>query len=238
MTATGKIIQQANVPAQNPDAILYEPLGKHVFTFNGKSKNVTVLDATTLALVTTLPVPGKPEFAVDDGKGQIYVNIESDPGQMVVIDSRNLLIKATWPLPGCGSPSGLSIDRVHHRLFSVCQDRIMAVTSAKTGAPVARVPIGVSPDATAFDPRRGLLFSSNGDGTLTVVRQRSPDRYDVLGNLPTQRGARTMALDTASGKVYLVTAEFGPMPPETPEQPHPRPLPIPGTFTILVVGKP
>jgi YVTN family beta-propeller protein len=233
-----KIIQLANVPAQNPDAILYEPLGKHVFTFNGKSKNVTVLDATTLALVTTLPVPGKPEFAVDDGKGQIYVNIESDPGQIVVIDSRNLLIKATWPLPGCGSPSGLSIDRVHHRLFSVCQGRVMAVTNAKTGAPVARVPIGESPDATAFDPRRGLVFSSNGDGTLTVVRQRSPDRYDVLGNLPTQRGARTMALDTASGKVYLVTAEFGPMPPETPEQPHPRPLPIPGTFTILVVGKP
>jgi YVTN family beta-propeller protein len=231
-----KILQQAKIPAQNPDAILYEPAGKHVFTFNGKSKNVTVLDASTLAVVTTLPVPDKPEFAVDDGAGQIYVNIESDPGQMVVIDSRKLSVKATWTLPGCSSPSGLSIDRVHHRLFSVCDGNVMAVTNAETGAPVARVPIGEGPDATAFDAQRGLVFSSNGDGTLTVVRQSSPDRYDVLGNLPTQRGARTMALDAASGRVYLVTAEFGPAPPATPDQPHPRPAPIPGSFTILVVG--
>ena len=231
-----KVIQEVKIPAQNPDAILYEPAGKHIFTFNGKSKNVTVLDASTLAVVSTLPVPDKPEFAVDDGAGQIYVNIESDPGQMVIIDSRKLTVKATWPLPGCSSPSGLSIDRVHHRLFSVCDGKVMAVTNAETGAPVARVPIGEGPDATVFDPQRGLVFSSNGDGTLTVVRRSASDRYDVIGNLPTQRGARTMALDTVSGKLYLVTADFDPAPPATQDQPHPRPTPIPGTFTILVAG--
>lgn len=231
-----KVIQEVKIPAQNPDAILYEPAGKHIFTFNGKSKNVTVLDASTLAVVSTLPVPDKPEFAVDDGAGQIYVNIESDPGQMVVIDSRKLTVKATWPLPGCSSPSGLSIDRVHHRLFSVCDGKVMAVTNAETGAPVARVPIGEGPDATVFDPQRGLVFSSNGDGTLTVVRRSASDRYDVIGNLPTQRGARTMALDTVSGRLYLVTADFDPAPPATQDQPHPRPTPIPGTFTILVAG--
>lgn len=231
-----KVIQEVKIPAQNPDAILYEPAGKHIFTFNGKSKNVTVLDASTLAVVSTLPVPDKPEFAVDDGAGQIYVNIESDPGQMVVIDSRKLTVKATWPLPGCSSPSGLSIDRVHHRLFSVCDGKVMAVTNAETGAPVARVPIGEGPDATVFDPQRGLVFSSNGDGTLTVVRRSASDRYDVIGNLPTQHGARTMALDTVSGRLYLVTADFDPAPPATQDQPHPRPTPIPGTFTILVAG--
>lgn len=231
-----KVIQEVKIPAQNPDAILYEPAGKHIFTFNGKSKNVTVLDASTLAVVSTLPVPDKPEFAVDDGAGQIYVNIESDPGQMVIIDSRKLTVKATWPLPGCSSPSGLSIDRVHHRLFSVCDGKVMAVTNAETGAPVARVPIGEGPDATVFDPQRGLVFSSNGDGTLTVVRRSASDRYDVIGNLPTQRGARTMALDTVSGRLYLVTADFDPAPPATQDQPHPRPTPIPGTFTILVAG--
>ena len=231
-----KVIQEVKIPAQNPDAILYEPAGKHIFTFNGKSKNVTVLDASTLAVVSTLPVPDKPEFAVDDGAGQIYVNIESDPGQMVIIDSRKLTVKATWPLPGCSSPSGLSIDRVHHRLFSVCDGKVMAVTNAETGAPVARVPIGEGPDATVFDPQRGLVFSSNGDGTLTVVRRSASDRYDVIGNLPTQRGARTMALDTVSGRLYLVTADFDPAPPATQDQPHPRPTPIPGTFTMLVAG--
>jgi YVTN family beta-propeller protein len=224
------------VPAHNPDAILYEPAGKHVFTFNGKSKDVTVLDAQTLAIVATLPVPDKPEFAADGGEGRIYVNIESEPGQMVVIDSRKLVVEATWPLDGCDSPTGLAIDRTHHRLFSVCDGKIMAITNAESGKAVARVPIGEGPDAAAYDAQRGLVFSSNGEGNLTVVRQKSADRYDVVATVPTQRGARTMALDPATGKVYLVTSEFGPPPAATADQPHPRPLPIPGSFTVLVVG--
>jgi YVTN family beta-propeller protein len=215
---------------------LYEPKGKHIFTFDGRSKDVTVIDAGTLQVVATLPVPDKPEFAADDGAGQIYANIESDPGQMVVIDSRALSVKATWPLPGCSSPSGLAIDRAHHRLFSVCDGKVMVVTDARTGKQIGRVTIGEGPDAAAYDAKRGLVFSSNGEGTLTVIHQDTPDAYRVIDTLATQRGARTMALDTVSGKVYLVTANFGPAPPATAEQPRPRPSLIPDSFTILVVG--
>ena len=231
-----KTLQEAKVPGHNPDAIVYEPQGKHVFTFNGRSKDVTVLDAATLAVVATIAVPDKPEFAQDDHAGHIYVNIESDPGQMVVIDTRKLTLQSTWPLPGCNSPSGLAIDRAHHRLFSVCDGNIMAVTNAATGAQVAQVPIGKGPDAAAYDEKRGLVFSSNGEGTLTVIKQDSADHYSVLDNVKTLAGARTMALDPANGRVYLVTAQFGPPPAATAEQPRPRPAPVPDSFTVLVVG--
>jgi YVTN family beta-propeller protein len=230
------VIREVKIAAHNPDAILYEPVGKHVFTFNGKSKDVTVLDASSLEVVATLPVPDKPEFAVDDGDGHIFVNIESEAGQMTVIDSRKLSVTRTFPLPGCASPSGLAIDKAHHRLFSVCDGKTMAVTDAVSGKQVARVPIGEGPDAAGFDAKRGLVFSSNGDGTLTVVRQDAPDRYTVQATVPTQRGARTMALDETTGKAYLVTADFGPPPAATAEQPHPRPVPVPDSFTVLVVG--
>lgn len=233
---TLKTLQEVKVPAHNPDCIVYDPVGRHVFTFDGRSKDVTVLDATTLAVVATLPVPDKPEFAQDDDAGHIFVNIESDPGQMVVIDSRKLAVQATWPLPGCNSPSGLAIDRAHHRLFSVCDGNVMVVTNADSGAQVAQVPIGRGPDAAAYDEKRGLVFSSNGEGTLTVVRQQSADQYRVLETVKTQPGARTMALDPVSGRVYLVTADFGPPPASTAEQPHPRPTPLPDSFTVLVVG--
>jgi DNA-binding beta-propeller fold protein YncE len=235
---TLKVIQETKIAAHNPDAILYEPVGKHVFTFNGKSKDFTVFDASSLALLATVPVPDKPEFAVDDGAGRIYVNIESDPGQLIAIDSRTFTIKAKWPLPGCSSPSGLAIDQAHHRLFSVCDGNVMAVTDATSGAQVARVPIGEGPDAVAYDAKRGLVFSSNGEGNLTIVRQRSADQYEVASTVKTQRGARTMALDPATGKVYVVTAEFGPTPAATAEQPHPRPSPTSDSFTVLVLGAP
>jgi YVTN family beta-propeller protein len=234
---TLKVIKEAKVSGQNPDAILYEPSGKHVFTFNGASKDVTVLDASSLAVVATIPVPDKPEFAAQDGHGQIFVNIESDPGQMVVIDTQKLTVKSTWPLPGCNSPSGLAIDRAHRRLFSVCDGKVMAVTDAVSGGQTALVPIGEHPDAAGYDQKRGLVFSSNGEGTLSVVRQDSPDRYTVVQTLPTQRGARTMALDEMTGKVYLVTADFGPAPAATAEQPRPRPALIPDSFVLLVVGE-
>lgn len=234
-----KTLQEVKIQAHNPDAILYDAEGRHIFTFNGKSKDVTVIDAKTFATVATIAVADKPEFAVEDGAGQIFVNIESEPGQMVVIDSRKLAVKATWPLPGCNSPSGLAMDRAHRRLFSVCDGKVMAITNADDGAQVARVPIGDGPDAAAFDDKRHLALSSNGDGTLTVVREESPDRFRVVATVSTQRGARTMALDPVTGKVYLVTADFGPAPAAaTPENPHARPPQIPDTFTVLVVGFP
>jgi len=234
---TLKVIKEAKVSGRNPDAILYEPTGKHVFTFNGASKDVTVLDASSLAVIATIPVPDKPEFAALDGRGQIFVNIESDPGQMLVIDAQKLTVKSTWPLPGCNSPSGLALDGTHQRLFSVCDGKVMAVTDAVNGKQVALVPIGEHPDAAGYDQKRGLVYSSNGDGTLSVVRQDSADRYSVVQTLPTQRGARTMALDAATGKVYLVTSDFGPAPPATAEQPHPRPAMLPDSFVVLVVGE-
>jgi YVTN family beta-propeller protein len=234
---TLKVIKEAKVSGRNPDAILYEPSGKHVFTFNGASKDVTVLDASSLAVIATIPVPDKPEFAAQDGHGEIFVNIESDPGQMLVIDAQKLSVKNTWPLPGCNSPSGLAIDSARHRLFSVCDGKVMAVTNAANGKQVALVPIGEHPDAAGYDQKRGLVFSSNGEGTLSVVRQDSADRYSVVQTVPTQRGARTMALDGATGKVYLVTADFGPAPPATAEQPHPRPALIPDSFVVLAVGE-
>ena len=229
------VLREVPIPATNPDAILYEPAGGHVYTFNGKSHDALVLDAGTLAVVKKLPMPDKPEFAQDDGRGHVYVNIESEQGQLVRIDSRTLTVDATWTLPGCNSPSGLAIDRQHGRLFSVCDGGVMAVTDARTGRAVAKLRIGEGPDAAEFDAAHGLVFSSNGGGTLTVIHEDGPDRYRVVADVPTQKGARTMAFDPATRRVYLVTADFGPAPAPSADQPHPRPAQVPGTFTVLVV---
>ncbi len=233
---TLKVISEAHVPGHNPDAILYEPLFKHVFAFNGRSKDVTILKASDLAVIATLPLHEKPEFAVDDGAGQIYANLESEAGKIVVIDGNKLAIKATWSLPGCAGPSGLAIDKVHHRLFAVCDAGVMVVTDSISGKQVAKVKIGEAPDAAAFDASRGMVFSSNGEGTLTVIHQDSADRYSVVQNVKTKRGARTMAVNPVSGQVYLVTSEFGPAPPATAAEPEPHPTPIPGTLEVLVVA--
>jgi YVTN family beta-propeller protein len=232
---TLKVISQVPVSGHNPDAILYEPISKRVFTFNGRSKDVTVIDASTLAILATIPVPDKPEFAVEDGAGQIFVNIESEAGQMLVIDSRKLAVTSTWPMPGCASPSGLAIDKVKHRLFSVCDAGVMAVTDGVSGKQIATLKIGEGPDAAAFDVTRHLAFSSNGEGTLTVVQQDASGHYTVRQNVKTQRGARTMALDQGTGRIYLVTSEFVPAPAENSAQPRPRPIPVPESFTVMVV---
>jgi DNA-binding beta-propeller fold protein YncE len=233
---TLETIREASIPGKNPDAILYDRGTKRIFTFNGRSHDVTVLDADSLAVLATFAVPGKPEFAVSDGDGHVFDNIESEPGQMIVIDTNRLAIKATWTLPGCANPTGLAIDTAHHRLFSVCDDKVMAITDAITGKEVARVRIGEGPDAAAYDAGRGLVYSSNDDGTLTVVRQESPDRYTVVESRSTRPGARTMALDVASGKVYVVGAELGAAPAPTPEHPHPRRVPLPDSVQVIVVG--
>jgi YVTN family beta-propeller protein len=236
---TLKTIKEVPIPGHNPDAIVYDPKTKHVFTFNGHSNDVSVLDADTLAVVAKITVPGKPEFAVNDGEGQLFANIESEPGKIVVIDSRQLTLKATWSLPGCANPTGLAIDIAHHRLFSVCDDKVMAITDAVTGKQMAKAKIGEDADAAAYDPKRGLVFSSNGgEGSLSVIRQETADRYRTVSSVSTMQGARTMALDATTGKVYLVSAELGAAPAPTPERPHPRRVPVPETATVLVVGAP
>jgi DNA-binding beta-propeller fold protein YncE len=231
-------IMEAPIPGKNPDAILYEQGTKRIFTFNGRSHDISVLDAGSLAVIATLALPGKPDFAVSDGEGQVFGNIESEPGQLMVIDSIKLTIKAIWTLPGCANPTGLAIDMAHHRLFSVCDDKVMAVTDAISGKQVARVRIGEGPDAAAYDARHGLVYSSNDDGTLTVIRQESPDRYTMIESLPTRQGARTMALDRGSGKVYVIGAELGAAPASTPEHPHRRRSPLPDSVQVLGIAGP
>ena len=234
--ATLKTERTVAVDGQNPDAILYDPYSKRVFTFNGHSHDASVIDAASGQLLGTIALPGKPEFAVSDGKGHVYDNIE-DKGELVEIDPKAMKVTHTWPLKNCEDPSGLAIDIAHRRLFSVCQNKNMAVTDADSGNPVASVPIGEGPDAAAFDPQRQLAFSSNGEsGTLTVVHEDSADHYTVLANVPTQKSARTMALDP-DGDIYLSAAQFGARPKPSADNPHGRPPLVPGSFTILVVGQ-
>jgi DNA-binding beta-propeller fold protein YncE len=232
---TLKTQQTIAVKGENPDAILYDPYSKRVFTFNGHSHDASVIDAASGKLLATIALPGKPEFAVSDARGHVYDNIE-DKGELVEIDPRAMKVTHTWELKDCEDPSGLAMDVAHHRLFSVCQNRNMAVTDADTGKPVASVPIGEGPDAARFDPQRQLVFSSNGEsGTLTVAHEDSADHYRVLANVPTQKSARTMAM-SPGGDIYLSAAQFGPRPKPSADHPRGRPPLVPGSFTILVVG--
>jgi zinc D-Ala-D-Ala dipeptidase len=231
-----KTVRTIAIDAQNPDAMLYDAFSGHLFTFNGRSHDATIVDAKGGKTIATIVLGGKPEFAVSDGHGKVYVNIE-DTAEMKRIDTRANTVDATWKLDNCTDPTGLAIDSAHARLFSVCQNGRMAVTDARTGKAVAGVAIGAGPDAATFDAARGLVFSSNGeDGTLTVIEQESPDTYRVLANVPTQKSARTMALDEKGHRIYLVAAEFDPAPPATEQQPHPRPSVRAGTFTFIAVG--
>lgn len=221
---------------ENPDAIVYEPVTKRVFTMNGRSHDATVIDAAEGKAVGRIELGGKPEFAVTDGSGKLFVNIE-DKSEVVVVDPKGLLITTRWSLTPCEEPSGLAVDVKNHRLFSVCSNKMMVVLDADTGKVLATPAIGENVDATVFDPSTGLVFSSNGDGTLTIVHEDSPSTFSVVQNVTTMRGARTMALDPKTHNVFLATAEFGPTPAPTQDQPHPRPSSLPGSFRVIVVGK-
>jgi YVTN family beta-propeller protein len=224
------------VPGHNPDAIVYDKASKRLFTFNGRSHDITVIDPVKGAVVATIPAGGKPEFARADGAGHIFFNIE-DTGQISEIDTLAAKRTGTWSLPKCEEPTGLAFDIAHGRLFSTCGNKTLVVTDAATGRNIASVPIGEGPDAAEFDADRALLFSSNGeDGTLTVIHQDDPDHYSVIATVKTQESARTMALDAKSHIVYTVAAKFGPAPAATPDQPRPRPAVLEGTFKVLVIG--
>ena len=218
----------------NPDGIAYEPTTKTVWAFNGRSNDVTVIDAATRKAVATIKLPGKPEFPQADNAGNVFVNIE-DKNLILRFDASSKTVTATWKLDGFDSPSGMAIDNVHHRIFSVCDGKKMAVLDALSGKQLAAPVIGDGPDAAGYSESHDLAFSSNGEGTLTVVD--AAHDYKVIENLPTRRGARTMAYDDQADRVYLVTAEFGPRPAATPENPRPRPAIVPDSFTILVVGR-
>ncbi len=227
-----KVIGEAKTD-DRPDAIMFEPVTARVFTFNAGGKNSSAIDAETGKVVGSVPLGGKPEFAVADGSGKVYVNIE-DTSEIAAFDAKTLQVVKRWKLEGCEEPSGLAIDQKNHRLFSGCRNKVVAVSDPDAGKVVTTVPIGAGVDANAFDPTEKLVFSSNGgDGNLTVIREVSPDKYEVVENATTERGARTMALDEKTHHVFVVTAKFGPPPAATAERPHPRPTILPGSFHIL-----
>lgn len=232
---TLNVLGQVRV-GQNPDDIFYDAASKRVFTLNGGTHDATVIDPASGKVVGGLKFNGRPEFAVSDGEGHFYVDLE-DSSKIVTFDSHTLSIGTTWPLAPGEEPTGMALDKVHHRLFVGCANKLMVIMDADSGRVITTVPIGSGVDAIAFDPETGLIFSSNGEGTLTVVHADAADKYSVVDNVPTQRGARTMALDPKTHRIYLVTADFGPAPAPTTDHPHPRPSIVPNSFVLLTVAK-
>jgi YVTN family beta-propeller protein len=224
-------IQEVPV-GEGPDAIIFDPATERIFTFNGQGNSFTAIEARTGKVLGTVPVGGRPEFAVADGKGHLYNNLE-DKGAVVAIDSRKLTVGQPWPL-GAESPSGMAMDVKNHRLFSVCDGDKMVVLNSETGAVVATPAIGGGPDASAYDDKEKLVFSPNGeDGTLTVIREVSPDKYEAVSTVATQAGARTMALDAKTHHVFLMTATQLPADPAAPAGGRRRRAYEPGSFTLL-----
>jgi YVTN family beta-propeller protein len=225
----------ASIPAgTNPDGIVFEPATQTVWAFNGRSHDVTVIDAAKRTVAATIPLPGKPEFPVADGQGTVFDNIE-DKSEIVRFDARTKTITATWPA-GCDSPSGLAIDVPGHRLYPVCDGNKMSVIDARDGKLLANPSIGNGPDAARWSARFHLAFASSGDGILSVV-DAGASGYPTIESLPTQRGARTMAYDPVTDRAYVATAEFGPRPEPTPQNPRPRPAVVPGSYTVIVIGR-
>ena len=217
-----------------PDAVLYEPTKRRVYAFNAHSHSASVIDAETEKIIATVPLRGTPEFAATDGKGNVYVNIETK-NSLVHFDQDGTKVQNEWSLAPCTAPSGLAMDAQGRRLFSVCSNETMIVTDADTGKQVAKVMIGDFPDAAAYDVEKKLVFSPNSDSTLTVVKQESPDKYTVVQTVKTEREARTMAIDPASHKLYLSCAAVKPGQKDTPDADS-LPEFTPGTFHLIVVA--
>lgn len=224
-------ITKIKVTGKNPDAILYDPFSQKVFVYNGRTSNSTVIDGKTNTVIGTIELPGKPEFSVTDGKGKVYVNIE-DKGKVCMINSTTLKVEQIWSIGKGNEPSGLALDNKNHRLFSVC-DKLMVILDAGTGKIIAKLPIGENVDGAAFDPEKERAYSSNGDGTLTVIQGTNGGNYKVLENVITQKGARTITINKKTHHVYLPTAEFGETPAATNDNPRPRPSLKPGSFVVL-----
>ncbi len=224
LKATGTVATE-----MNPDDITYDATSKRVLAFNGRSRSVTIIDARTDKAVATVMLPGKPEFAVADGKGKVYDNIE-DTNEIVEVDAAKATVTKKYALTGCEGPSGMAMDRKARRIFSVCGNRVMAISDPDKGTVVATPAIGAGPDGVVFDPGPGYAMSSNGDGTLTIVQQTG-GKYDVVENVATERGARTIALDEKTHRAYLPTATQG------QAAPGGRAPYLPDSFKVLVVGK-
>jgi DNA-binding beta-propeller fold protein YncE len=231
------LIADVKIEGQNPDAIMYDQFSKKVFTFNGRSSNSTVLDAVTNAVVGTIPLAGKPEFPASDGNGKVYVNIE-DKSLISVIDVKTLTVGKSWPIAPGEEASGLALDNETHRLFAVCSNKLMVVVDALDGHIVTTLPIGSGCDGVKFDPGMKRAYSSNGEGTMTVVQEVNKDSFKVLENVTTMSGARTLAVDTKTHHIYLPAAEYNPAPAATAgnAQPQPRRTMKPDSFLVMDIA--
>ena len=220
----------------NPDALVYEPRRDEVYVFNHSGNSATVFDTKATAIVTTIPLDGNPEFAaVDSAAGRVYCNIE-DKSEVVVIDTAKHELVARWSLTPGAEPTGMALDAKHHRLFVGCHNKLMAMLDIETGKVVATVPIGAGVDGCAFDDGTQLAFASCGDGTTTIVKEETPQKLTVVQTLKTERGARTIALDPQTHRIYLPTAQFQPTPsPASGESPS-RLIIVPNTLKLLVYG--
>ena len=227
---TLKVLKRTKA-AIDDDAVLFDPATGHIFTMNGDAKSSSVIDAKTGDLIGSIDLGGGPEFGVSAGDGKLYINIE-DASEVVEVDAAAMKVTRRWSIKPCESPSGLAIDRVHHRLFSGCRNGTMGISDAQAGKLITTVPIGRGVDACRFDEGTGLAFASNGDGTLTVIHEDSPDKYTVVGNVQTMRGARTMELDPVTHRLFTVSAEFGSVPAG-----QRRPPVVPGTFSLLELDR-
>jgi YVTN family beta-propeller protein len=232
---TLELIDDVKITGQNPDAIMYDEFSKKVFTFNGSSSNATVIDAVTNEVVGTIPLAGKPEFPVSDGKGKIFVNIE-DKSLISVIDINTMKVEKSWPIAPGEEASGLALDNDTHRLFTVCSNKLMVVIDANDGHVVTNLPIGDGCDGVKFDPGMKRAYSSNGEGTMTVVQEIGKDSFKVLENVVTMPGARTLAVDTKTHHLYLPSAEYNPTPEATADNPRPRRTVKPDSFVVLEIA--
>ncbi|HVZ22576.1 MAG TPA: YncE family protein [Vicinamibacterales bacterium] len=230
------VIQKVRV-GDDPNGIVYDPSTHRVFSADRGSKRVTAIDARTGRIVaTTGDLAGRTEHLAADGRGHVFLNMQ-DRGTMLRLDAGDLKVLDTWPLEGCGQPSSMDIDRAHRRVFVGCRSGELAVVDADSGRIVATQPIGPGVDALEFDPAAGRIYvSTGGDGVLSIFHEDGPDKYAVVEHVNTLRGARTMALDHRTGRVYLPAADMGAPPAPTPENPRPRPRMVPGSFSVLVVG--
>lgn len=233
---TLKILKVIHGLGMKPDAIEYDPETRRIYVANGASGGITVIDPATSEVAATVPITGKLEGLAFDGKGRLFVNTE-DRSEIQVVDTHALRPLASWSIAPVKGGTGLAIDAIHHRLFSAGGNDMLAVVDSDTGAVVATPTIGDDPDGDAFDPANGLIFTSNWVGTLSVLHEDSPDTYSAVQTVPTAAGARTLALDTKTGRIFLSTGKFRAPEAPTPENPHPRRVGIPGSFEVIVVGR-
>ncbi|WP_460616345.1 YncE family protein [Hymenobacter ruber] len=219
-----------------PDALLYDAFSQRVFIFSNDGGKSTVLDAKTGAVVGTAELGGDVEEGVSDGHGTIFVNLENK-SEIVAFDARTLAVRHRFPLAPGEEPTGLTYDPKTNRLFSACANEKLVVTDSKTGKQIAVLPTGKGTDGAAFDPATRNIITSNGSGTFTVIHEDAPNKFSVVANVPTARGARTMSLDPKTGHLFTVTADYGPTPVPTTDNPRPRPSIVPGTFRVLEFGR-